>query len=133
MTITMRRAAVACAVLGIVAGLLLGFGPPRFQATPSLRYIHKAGLPWAFWTVLFVAYGGFLIAAAVNRLPGKLGVLAIGWWFGAALYACFLLSLLNATKSTATNPPVLAATTGFVVLHVLFAVSTQRADVPPRS
>lgn len=131
---THRAAALACSVVGLVVGLLLGFGPTRFQSTPSLQYIRQAGLPWPVWGVLFLAYSALLLTAAIRGLPGQLGTMSIGWWFGAALYGCFVLSLLNAisTSGVGVNPPITGGAIGFVVFHVIIAISTQRADVPQR-
>jgi hypothetical protein len=118
---------VAC-ILAVTVGLLLGFGGPRFQTTPSLALINHLGLPWPVGGILFITYGLLLLGAPLVRFAG--------WMMGAFLYSFFTVALVWAMVTGppvqpplvrgALNPAILGALVLCIAFHVVSGWNASR-------
>lgn len=101
----------------IITGLAVAVLLPLYtadQPTPTLRMVRNIGLPWLFWSALFLVYVALLVLPS-TRVGGYL--------LGFVLYGFFGVALMVSAHRTHTPYPVIsgAAIIDTAIFHVAAA------------
>jgi hypothetical protein len=136
--------ALATSVLRVIsagltgaAGVLIGWGSPRWHQQPSLNYVRQNPMPWWLWGVLFILAAVLIMVPTALRAsrwaaghPAALHLpRVLGWTLGFALYAYFAYSADYAWLwlHVAYSPAILAAVNGWPAVWLVAAAVAARA------